>query len=124
MNHRSAFTLLEVVVALVLMGSLLAGSLLAFSKHRQQLAMAAKRIEATMVADQLIAELGAQQGGLPAVARGSVAGKADWIWEISPVGTTTLATVRLRVVRFQILELRPTPKRLIAVDMVQPTESR
>ena len=103
MNVRRGFTLLEVIVALALMGSVLVASLLAFSQHRKQLSMADKRIEATMIADQLVSQLSSQRDGIPVGARGIVAGKTNWIWQTSPVGTTTLATVEMQVLRFQIL---------------------
>jgi prepilin-type N-terminal cleavage/methylation domain-containing protein len=119
MKRRRGFTLMEVVVALVLMGSVLAGSLLAFSRHRKQLSMADKRIEATMIADQLVTELSSQRGGIPIEARGRIAGKPSWIWLTSPVGATQLATVPMQVVRFQILELSPTPTPLVSVDIVE-----
>ncbi|PAY16018.1 hypothetical protein CKO51_28790 [Rhodopirellula sp. SM50] len=120
MNRRTAFTLLEIIVALALMGSVLVGSMLAFSRHRNQLSMAEKRLEATRVADRLVHELSAQQGGLPIGTRGAVAGKGDWVWQTSLVGSTSLATVEMQVVRFEILELGAASASLITVDLVKP----
>ena len=120
MNRRRAFTLLEIIVALALMGSVLVASLLAFSRHRKQLSMAEKRLEATRVADRLVHELTAQQGGLPISSRGAVAGKGDWVWQTSLIGSTSLATVEMRVVRFEIVELGAAPTPLVTVDLVKP----
>lgn len=120
MNRPSGFTLLEVIVALALMGSVLAGSLLAFSKHRKQLSMAQKRIEATMIADRLLQELAVQQGGVPINQRGPVIGKDDWYWQTTPAGTTSLATAEMRLVRFQILEVGLQPTQLVSVEFVLP----
>ncbi|MCS7465531.1 type II secretion system GspH family protein [Stieleria sp. ICT_E10.1] len=120
MNQRRAFTLLEIIVALALMGSVLVASLLAFSRHRKQLSMAEKRLDATRVADQLVHGLSAQQGGLPIGARGAVAGKDDWVWQTSLVGRTSLATVEMQVVRFEIMELGAASTSLVTVDLVKP----
>ena len=124
MNVRRGFTLLEVIVALALMGSVLVASLLAFSQHRKQLSMADKRIEATMIADQLVSQLSSQRDGIPVGARGIVAGKTNWIWQTSPVGTTTLATVEMQVLRFQILEIGQTSTQLVSVDLVKEADKR
>ncbi|WP_182866110.1 type II secretion system protein [Rhodopirellula sp. JC639] len=121
MRRRRAFTLLELIVALALMGSLLVGSMLAFSRHRKQLSMADKQLEAARVADRLVHQFTAQQGGFPIAARGAVVGNSGWIWQTSPVGSTSLATVPMQVVRFQIMEIdgnSTTP--LVAVDLVKP----
>ena len=105
MKRRDAFTLIEVVAALVLMGSVLAGSLLAFSRHRRQLDVAEKRLEATVVADQLISELSALEDGIPNQSRGRIAGKPNWFWQTAPVGTTMIASVPMQVIRLQIIDL-------------------
>lgn len=124
MNVRPGFTLLEVVVALALMGSVLVASLLAFSQHRKQLSMAEKRIQATIIADQLVSKLSSQRDGIPIGAQGIVAGKTNWVWQTSRVGTATLATVPLQVLRFQILEMGRTPTQLVTVDLVQSVKQQ
>ena len=123
MNRARGFTLLEVIVALVLMGSVLAGSLLAYSSHRKQLSMATKRIEATRIADQMVQQLSAQTDGIPVGTRGLVSGKPNWFWQTEAVGFTELATVRLRVVRFQIFERRPAVTPLVTIEIVAPTRT-
>lgn len=123
MTGRRAFTLLEVIVALALMGSVLVGSLMAFSIHRRQLSLADKRIQATMLADQLVDALSSQQDGIPTNSRGQVPGHDNWIWQTTPVGTTMIATATMQIVRFQIVESGPTPTRLVSVDIVVAEQS-
>lgn len=122
MKDRHGFTLLEVIVALVLMGSVLAGSLVAFSRHRQQLALAEKRIEAAMIADQLVGQLASPETGLPRGAGGPVLGKPGWSWQTSLVGTSVLAGVPVDLVRFEIFEASTMPTRLIALELTQAVE--
>ncbi|MCA9140011.1 MAG: prepilin-type N-terminal cleavage/methylation domain-containing protein [Planctomycetales bacterium] len=118
MIDRKGFTLLEVIVALALMGSVLVGSLMAFSIHRRQLSQAEKRIQATILADRLVDELSSQQGGIPVNGRGTVPGNGNWIWQTSPLGTAAFSTATMQIVRFQIMETSPTPTRLVSVDIV------
>ncbi|MCO8121765.1 prepilin-type N-terminal cleavage/methylation domain-containing protein [Stieleria sp. TO1_6] len=120
MNQRPGLTLLEVVVALVLMGSILVASLLAFSKHRHQLSLAEKRIQATRVADDLVHQLSQHSDGIPIGARGLVAGKPGWIWQTSLVGMASLATVPLQVVRVELIHVDRETQPLVWVDLVKP----
>ena len=120
---RPGLTLLEVVVGLVLMGSLLSATLLAFSKHQRQLALANKRIEAVNVAESLIHELSNSRGGFPIRGRGTIPGHPTWNWETMPAGQTVLVTVPLQLVRFSIIEVRESPVRLVSVDVFRPGDS-
>ena len=125
---RRGFTLLEVIVGLALMGSLLVASLLAFSKHRRQLRLADKKLEAVRVADESIDRLSGQPGGIPVPTRGRIAGHPDWIWQTSVVGIAQLATVPLEVTRFQIVEFNSSnagnqdTTLLVSIELVQRVE--
>lgn len=122
--RRSGLTLIEVVAALVLMGSLLVSSLLAFSAHRRQLRVADKQLQATMVAESLVRELSARPGGLPSSARGLVPGHPDWMWQTSIAGQARLATVPMRVLEFEILDMSDRPQRLVSVNWFEKAGSR
>ncbi|MEO1524021.1 MAG: type II secretion system protein [Planctomycetota bacterium] len=117
MRRRSGLTLIEVVVALVLMGSVLVGSLLAFSAHRKQLSIANKQIEATIIAESLVRELSARQSGMPSSERGLVPGYPNWMWQTSIAGQAEVATVNMRVIQFEILDMTDRPLRLVAVNL-------
>ena len=104
---QPGLTLLEVIVALALMGTVLVSSILAFSSHRRQLSVAQKRLEAIAIADELLARLQSQQGGVPVPSSGLVVGKPGWNWQTSVVGTTTIATVPLQVIRFEVNQTAP-----------------
>ena len=117
--RRDGLTLLEVIVGLVLMGSILVASLLGFSKHRRQLQLAEKRIQATFVADGLVQELSAQRGGIPVPAQGAVPGQSGWIWKTSAVGTTVMASIPMQVIRLELIDTRDPVTPLISVDLVK-----
>ena len=119
MNAKRGLTLLEVIVALLLMGGVVVSSLLAFARHREQLFLAGQRIEATGIADQMLAELSARRGGLPVGVRGAVEGKPQWFWQTRPIGTTSLATVPMQVVRFEIRSRNAADDVLVGIDSVK-----
>ncbi|QDT58000.1 hypothetical protein SV7mr_04890 [Stieleria bergensis] len=104
-RRRVGFTLLEVVVALVLMGSVLVASLLAFSKHQRQVALAEKRLQAVQVADQMVQRLATSPTGIPTPASGSVVGHVGWIWRTEIVGRVAVADQSLLVVQYSILDV-------------------
>ena len=114
---RVALTLLETIVALVLMASVLVSSLLALSSHRRQMRVADKRLEAAAVADQLYDQL--RRDGKSAVMKsGSVAGRPGWFWNTRVVGTAVLASEPVSVIRLTIQEMSAVPVELISVEYV------
>ncbi|KAA5541080.1 hypothetical protein FYK55_19500 [Roseiconus nitratireducens] len=117
---RPGLTLLEVVVALLLTGTLLVSSLLAFARHRRQLALADRQIEAARIADELVRQLAARRGGIPVGVTGAVPGKPTWRWQTLPIGTTALATLQMQVIRLRIVEVPGKPVELVSVDLFQP----
>lgn len=116
---KRGFTLLEVVVALVLMGSILVASVLAFSNHQRQLSLSKKRLRATRICEALVTQLRSQPGGTPVPAQGTVSGEPGWVWQTRWAGTTTIATIPLKVVELEVLQSSPTALPLVSVQWVQ-----
>ncbi len=117
--HRRGFTLLEVVVALALMGSILVTSLLAFSSHQKQLSMADKRLRATAICDALVTQLSSQPGGIRIPSQGVIPSEPNWFWRTRLVGSTNVATIPLDVIELEVLQVSPAPLRLVSVQWVQ-----
>lgn len=120
--RRNAFTLIEVVVGLALMASVLVASLLAFSAHSRQRALASAKRQAVITADQLLQQLSVRRGGIPPTGRGLVAGRVDWFWRTDLVGTTAPAGIPMRVIRFQIVRQNGdgSSTSLASVEVVDP----
>ena len=118
----SAFTILEVVIGLILMATVLVASLLSFSAHRRQLAVADKRIAAVSYADDLLAQLTAGEKRLPTSMRGRIPAQSNWYWQTSLVGTTAPMEVPLKVIRLQIIERKAdgSTQILTSVEVVEP----
>jgi Tfp pilus assembly protein PilV len=121
MHKRLGLTLLEVVVALVLMGSVLVASLLAFSKHQRQVAVAQKRLQAVQVADQMVQQLSASPTGIPVPASGAVLGHSGWVWRTDIVGRVAVADQPLLVVQYRIFDVanRESSVPLVSVQVVK-----
>ena len=118
---KNAFTLLEVIVGLTLMATMLVGSLLAFAAHQRQARFADAKLQAVVIADELLDRLSGSPGGLPSAARGVIPGKPGWFWQTSPVGAIAPAQIPVRIIRFQIFSRTAsgplTP--LVTVDLLQ-----
>ncbi|MCC9599471.1 hypothetical protein LOC67_02780 [Stieleria sp. JC731] len=116
-------TLIEVVVALTLMATILAGSLMAFSSHRRQLASAEKRFQLTIIADDLLETLTSRPDGLPRNSTGFVPGQPSLRWQTSVVSQTELATLPVHIIRFAIFDSADLAKPALQVDLVQEANS-
>ncbi|MEO1616965.1 MAG: prepilin-type N-terminal cleavage/methylation domain-containing protein [Planctomycetota bacterium] len=118
--QRRGLTLVEVIAALVLLGTLVVSTLLAFSRHRRQLRAADDRLQAVAIADEILPKLMAESNGLTVGQRGTIAGRPDWFWQTSLVGTTVVATLPMHVIRFEIRS-KTNPERLLTrIEMVRP----
>lgn len=129
MSHRvqrdrssDAFTLMEIVVGLVLMGTVLASSMIALSRHRKQLVAAENRVAAGMVLDDLLLQLTGQRGGIPLSGQAVVSTNPNWFWRASVVGLAEPMGVPLHVIRVQIFDATDSSGRpLVWVDVVKPS---
>lgn len=117
---RRGLSLLEVIAALVLMGTIVVTTLLAFSKHRRQLALSKERLQAAEIAEELLPQLIRSERGIVAGQRGTIAGRPDWFWQTSLVGTTVVATLPMHVIRFEIYSKRESESVLTRIEMVHP----
>ena len=121
LNHRPAFTLIEVVLGLTLMGTVLVGSILAFSRHRRQLAIAESRVEATQLADRLLTRLSAMPDGVPLRSQGRIPGYPGLFWKTSVVRLASPFETPIRIIR---LEIRDAASRqvspLVSVEIAKP----
>ena len=132
-THRSALTLVEVVVGLLLLATLLVGTMLAFSRHARQIRLGQIRLEAVRAADALLAEWLSQGGQIPVNAEGRVPKHTDFCWKTQPLADTIDRTFDIAAVRLdlyyrkeEVQSVRPDEDRalfekpLVSVDLVVP----
>jgi len=120
-----------VLAALVIMGTLLAGMVMAKARHTRQIALTQQRRAALRVADQLIAGWWGSPQGVPINARGAVDRDAAWLWETRVVENAAIEHLGARVVRVEVraAEVQPqplsaAPAALVAIELVLPDPER
>lgn len=97
---RSGITLTEVVVGLVLLGTLLTGILIAAGRFEKQRARSLKKLTAVEILDHLTEEF--FRDGFPETrTRGEIVGRPAWTWLVVQVPQSTrdseLVTLRLTI---------------------------
>ena len=122
-------TLIEVVAAIAILGTLLVGVVLAKSRHTRQLERARAQAGAVQAADALIADWWTRPQGVPIDDRGTVPGDPDLSWRTRLVDNRSVAALGARVVRVEVYPGRDAPRRarsgedhaaLVVVDLVVP----
>jgi hypothetical protein len=119
-----------VLAALVILGSMLVGVVLAKSRHTRQMAATQRLAVAVRAADELIAAWWASPGGVPIGRAGLVAGDPSLIWETRLARNTEIEKLGARVVRVEVREAVPQSvtkgddQPLVAVELVVDDPAR
>src|SRR4051794_8506660 len=85
LRRRPAMTLVEVVAALALLGTLLAAVLVVRVRYARQSAAAERRLQAVAAADALLSAWHRDPRSLPRFGSGQVAGDAQLAWRTAVV---------------------------------------
>jgi prepilin-type N-terminal cleavage/methylation domain-containing protein len=119
-STRKAFTLLEVLVGVMLLGTLAVTILLGFKQHKRQLLFSEQRIQAVRECDLLLRNWTNLPTGIPRQAFGSFQPNRPWIWRTNPVQQRLVFGQAMEVVRMEIYENdQPSARRLVMVDVLQ-----
>ena len=100
---HTAFTLLEVIVGLVLMGSLVASALVAMASHQHAMVLAKHKIEAAQIADTLLTQWYEFEGDIPGRGQGVVTGSIPWVWRTQRIDSRIVCGVPVNVIRLDII---------------------
>ena len=101
--QKRAFTLLEVIVGLMLMGSLVASGLVALSSHQHSIVLAKQKQHANRVAETLLVNWYEVQGRVPIRDQGIIVANGEWLWRTQPVGARSVCGLQVNIIRFEIL---------------------
>lgn len=101
-RRRNGFTLLEVLVAMVLLAGLTASSLVAISRYQVTLKTLAEKQHAIEIADQLMQGWMDSEGGLPTVSVGVVASSPEFRFRTHILSQRLVCGVAADVVRLEI----------------------
>lgn len=122
-RRRSGVTLIEVLVALALLGSLAVAMVLSRGRLRDQYDLAEKKMQAVQVADAMLAQWWAGDlKHVPAGLSGHIEGYPGWGWETQPITSRELMSFGAHVVRLRIFDESTLgdPVELTSVDVVVP----
>ena len=123
-RRREAFTLVEVVVGLVLMGTVLTAAVRGLADHRRQIRLADQRWLAAELTDDLLVQLSNSRSGIPGAGSGAwpsaVTGAGVWTWQTREMDRGETCGVATRVVRLEVR--RADRRRLLSVDLLLPAE--
>jgi len=129
-SRQAGLTLIEVVAAIAILGTILVSVVIAKSRHTRQVATAERRAVAVRLADKMLTQWWASETGLPYPASGKVEGDSTLTWDTRVVGNDILGPLGARVVRFQMHDARPTTvthasheEPLVIVDLVLSYET-
>jgi|WetSurMetagenome_2_1015567.scaffolds.fasta_scaffold593876_2 hypothetical protein len=123
-QSRAALTLIEVVAAIAILGSVLVGVVLASARLTHQAAEARRQAVAVRAADELITRWWTSKEGVPVGSEGAVESDATLAWSARLVTNEAVDRLGARVVRVAVREADPqTSSReesLVEVDLVLP----
>lgn len=125
-SRRAGVTLIEVVAAIAILGTILVGVVMSKARHTRQVALTLRINQAVLVADELIAGWWASEAGPPIGASGIAGGEAVFVWETHLVKNEALAALGTRVLHVEIREAegalgaRAAEGAVVAVDLVLP----
>ncbi len=106
--RRAGLTLIEVVAALVILGTILVGIVLSRSRHLRQIALTERKMQAVRAADGLLTGWWSSPEGIPLEASGDVDSDPSLRWRTEVRDRPGLEELNVRVVRLEILENRST----------------
>jgi prepilin-type N-terminal cleavage/methylation domain-containing protein len=102
-GRRSGLTLLEVLAALAILATLLAGLLLAKGKAMHQLGLAERRLKAVAAADALMEQWWEREALPKREASGDCPGEAELWWRIGVAGAKKDGSNPLNVVSLEVI---------------------
>lgn len=122
-SRAAGLTLIEVVAAIAILGTILVGIVMAKSRHTAQLASAERRMAAVTVADELIASWWLGED-IPVDQSGICERDESLAWQTRWVTNTPIEQLGARVIRVEMHDRRPArdsmDKVLVTVDLVVP----
>lgn len=121
-QRPKGLTLLEVVVSLVLLATLLVGSLMAHGRHVRQVKRAKLRLEAVQGADRLLTEWFREVERVPKSSRGPIAGSPALAWRTESIPDVNTEPLAVEVVRLTVtaMDAGPADPPLTHVDVLVP----
>lgn len=119
---RPGFTLIEVMAALAILGSLLVAAVMAKSRLHRQWSTAEARLRCVAAADELLATWWQDLERFPRSAAGPVPTDPQLSWRTRVLDDEPIEGLRCQIVRLEILDPRANPQTspALALDVLLP----
>lgn len=126
-SRARGLTLIEVVAAIAILGTLLVGVVLAKSRLTRQSGAALDTMHAVRLSDALLADWWSQPQGVPVSSAGVLSESDALRWQTRIVDNAGIATFGARVVRYEVFQDQEKLNRreedsgpLLVIDLVVP----
>lgn len=121
-NVHPAFTLVEVIAGIALLGTLLAGLMLSFSAHVRQYQAARLRIQAIEKLDRQLELWYADDGTLPIDSEGPLSSQPPLTWRTLTVRSPQAERLNSVIVRVEVRrpERADSSPPVVAVELLHP----
>jgi prepilin-type N-terminal cleavage/methylation domain-containing protein len=119
---RRGTTLVEVIAALVILGTILSALLIARGRFSRQKLVAQRRLEAVHALDQLIDHwMTGPASAVPVQSSGALSDSSNQIWRMHLVPNPAAARLGTRVVRVDVID--PSLREpILTLDLLLPVE--
>lgn len=124
LRRRSGVTLIEVLAAMALLGSLAVAMVLSRGRLVDQHQLAQQKMDAVNVADALLAQWWTgDPAAFPVGETGDIDSHPDWAWQTREIPNLALRPFAARVVQLRIVDASAPgePVELTSVDLVLPS---
>ncbi|MBI1368402.1 MAG: prepilin-type N-terminal cleavage/methylation domain-containing protein [Planctomycetes bacterium] len=121
-RRRWGFTLIEVLAGLAILGTVMAGAMIAKARCTRQLAQADRRLAAAAAADRMLEYWFADDKTLPRESSGNVPGESDMTWRTHTQRDESNRILKLAITRLEVFDgraIRPD-EAILSVELLVP----
>jgi prepilin-type N-terminal cleavage/methylation domain-containing protein len=124
-SRRAGLTLIEVVAAIVILGTILVGVVLARSRHARQIHLAERKALAVRAADALLTAWWTDANAIPVGEEGRAGPEETFAWQLRAVHNADVERIGGQAVRLTLRNAVTSPANpsdgpLATVDLVLP----
>lgn len=124
-KRQRGLTMVEVLAALVILGSLLTAIVTAATRSSRQWARADRKLQAVVVADQLLEQWWADPKTMPRQDTGDITDDSSFRWRTQVIPNRELEKLDTEIIRLEMFDQRPeavSREPIVAVELILPTK--
>lgn len=115
-SSRAGLTLIEVIAAIAILGTVLVGIVMAKSRHTRQMALTQRYTDIVHATDDMVSRWWLNERSVPAPASGHVGEDTSITWQTRLVASPKLRRLDAEVVRLEVFDTIPAPGQSLAAD--------